>query len=170
MKKIIKRIRKSVYSPAKYAIFVGVKIGKNCRIRTKEFGSEPYLIVIGDNTVVAANVKFYNHGAAAILRHIDPNADFFGKINIGSNVYIGSNCLIMPGVSIGDNAIVAAGSVVTKSIEGGKIVGGNPAKVIGTRENFIERNLPFNLGIKNLSEKDKREFLLSLDDDKFIKK
>ena len=95
--------------------------------------------------------------------------DFFGKVTIG-DFYIGTNALIMPGVTLGDNVLVAAGSIVTKSVPSGMVVAGNPARCIGTVEQFIERNIKYNLESKNLSFKEKREFLLSLPADKFIQK
>ena len=144
--------------------------GNNCSIRTREFGSEPYLISIGNRTEIAARVRFYNHGAAWMFRDIDENADFFGKITIGDNVYIGENVLIMPGVTINDNVIVAAGSVVTKSIASNTIVGGNPAKEIGNTSKFIEKNIKYNLKTKKMSPIEKRKHLMSLSEEMFIKK
>src|SRR5690606_38437325 len=88
-------------SPLQYARKVGVKIGNRCRISTRYFGSEPYLIEIGDHVQVTAGVKFFTHGGGWLFRDELPYFDCFGKIKIGNNVYIGNNCLIMPGVTIG---------------------------------------------------------------------
>ncbi len=71
-----------------------------------------------------------------VIRHEYPDFDFFGKIKIGNNVYIGNNSLIMPGVTIADDVMIGAGSVVTKSVPKGKIVAGNLAKEICTIEEF----------------------------------
>ena len=76
----------------------------------------------------------------------------------------------MPGVTIGEGALVAAGSVVTKSVPAGVVVGGNPAKYICTVEEFIEHNKKYNIGTKGLSFEEKRKLLLSLSEDKFVKK
>ena len=99
-----------------------------------------------------------------------PNFDCFGKIKIGDYVYIGSNSLIMPGVEIGDNVLIAAGSVVTKSVPSNMVIGGNPAKIISTISEYIERNDKYNLNSKSLSIDKKRKLLLSLDESSFIKK
>lgn len=96
--------------------------------------------------------------------------DFFGKIKVGSNVYIGNNTLILPGVTIGDDVVIAAGSVVTKSVPSSTIIGGNPAKVIGHLEDFERRMFEFNIDTKGMNDKAKKDYLLSLPEDKFIRK
>lgn len=65
----------------------------------------------------------------------------YGKIRIGNNCFIGERAILLYGVSLSDNIIVAAGSVVTKTIsEERVIVGGNPARIIGTWDKFYEKN------------------------------
>lgn len=76
----------------------------------------------------------------------------------------------MPGVTIGENALIAAGSIVTHSVPAFEVWGGVPAKFICSVDDFIERNKCFNVGTKDLSPSDKKEKLLTLPDDKFIKK
>ena len=109
-------------------------------------------------------------GGGNVARHIFPNFDVFGKITVEDNAYIGAAAQIMPGVTIGAGALVAAGSIVTKSVPKGMVVAGNPARVICSVDDYIKRNLPYNLNTKNLSGKDKRKYLLSLTDDRFIRK
>ena len=75
----------------------------------------------------------------------------------------------MPGVTIGEGSLVAAGSVVTKSVSPHSVVGGNPAKFICSTEEYWEHNRKYNIG-KRVIGKDRRSFLLNLSDDKFIKK
>ena len=104
------------------------------------------------------------------MRQRYPNFDSFGKISIGNHVYIGANSLIMPGVTIEDNVLVAAGSVVTKSVPSGYVVAGNPAKIICSIDSYIERNLKYNTETKGKNFEYKRELLKTLPDDKFIKK
>ena len=105
-----------------------------------------------------------------MVRHIDPSFDAFGKVVIGDDVYIGANALIMPGVTMGDHVLVAAGSVVTKSIPSGVVVAGNPSKIICTIEDFYDRNKKYNMKTKGLNSKEKKTHLLKMNEDMFIKK
>ena len=74
--------------------------------------------------------------------------DVLGKVLIADWVYIGTNCLIMPGVTIGDGALIATDSVVKKSVPSGVVVGGNPARIISTIEEYMKQNERFNLNAK----------------------
>lgn len=96
--------------------------------------------------------------------------DTFGKVVIEDGSYIGAFSQIMPGVTIGKGALVAAGSIVTKSVPAGVVVAGNPAKYVCTVEEYIERNKKFNLGTKGLSFEEKKKALLTVDEEKFIRK
>lgn len=170
IKKINSFYKVLFWSKIKYARDKGVKIGKDCWIATRYFGSEPYLVTIGNSVQITANVRFFTHGGGWLLREEQPDFDCFGKINIGNNVYIGSCSLIMPGVSIGNNVIIGGGSVVTKSFPKNVIIAGNPAKVVGTFEDYKKKMQKYNMGIKGLNKTEKREFLLSAEEERFIKK
>jgi acetyltransferase-like isoleucine patch superfamily enzyme len=109
----------------------GIKIGKGCKIFSKEFDSEPFLIEIGDHVVVASGTVFITHdGAVWVMRDAFPEIDLFGRIIIGDNTFVGANCIIMPNTHIGSNCVIGAGSVVRGNITDGSVVIGNPAKVI----------------------------------------
>jgi len=89
---------------------------------------------IGDNCMLAPGVSIYT-----ATHPIDPYKRIAGPelgkpITIGHNVWIGGRAIINPGVTIGDNAVIASGAVVTKSVPDNTIVGGNPARVIRTIE------------------------------------
>lgn len=166
-----KRIIKLFMSPEKYAKFIGVNIGTNNFIPDKDcWSSEPYLITIGNNCAITNGVRIFTHGGAGVARMKYPDFDVFGKVTIGDWVYIGTNSLIMPGVTIGDGALIAAGSVVTKSVPSGVVVGGNPAKIISTVDNYIKNNIAFNLNSKRMSNEEKRVFLQQVSEEKFLKK
>lgn len=105
-----------------------------------------------------------------ILRNEIPNYDCFGKVVIEDDAYIGAGALIMPGCVIGKNSLVAAGSVVTKSVPPFTVVGGNPAHVICTVDEYKKRNLQYNTGTKGMNEIQKKNILLSLPEEKFVSK
>ncbi len=85
-------------------------------------------VTIGDGCQIGHNVVFatLNHG----LSPEDRQNTYPAPIVLGRNVWVGSNATILQGVIIGDNAVIAAGAVVTKDVEPATIVGGVPAKVI----------------------------------------
>lgn len=149
---------------------MGVKIGKNCSIGTRFFGSEPYLIEIGNHVQITTDVKFFNHSGGWIFRDEYPKLDCFGKIIVKDNVYIGNNALILPGVTIGSNVIIGAGAVVTKSVPDNVVVAGNPAKIIGTVEDVKQKMLTKNVETKGMSSDEKKRILLSLDNNRLIEK
>lgn len=173
MNNIIKRGVKlflRILSPYQYAKYCGAKIGKNVFIATRYMPTEAYLIEIGDNAQITEGVKIFTHGGAQVARAIGyPNFDVFGKVSIGEWSYIGSNALIMPGVSIGKRVLVAAGSVVTHSIPDNVCVAGNPAKIICTTDEYVKKNLKYNYDTKSLSYKAKKKRIL-LHPEKLIKK
>lgn len=106
----------------------GVQIGENCEIYDGiNWGSEPYLISIGNQVRITKGVTFVTHdGGVWVLRNLKKrqNIDLVRPIKIGNNVHIGVNAIIMPGVTIGDNCVVGCGAVVTKNIPSGEIWGG----------------------------------------------
>lgn len=157
-------------TPEQYARHMGVSVGKNCLISTKNFGTEPYLISIGNNVQITHGVSIHCHGGGNIIRKFISDYDAFGKVVIKDWAYIGAYSQIMPGVTIGEGAIVAAGSIVTKSVPDFTIVGGNPARRIGNVEDYVNRNSKYNVHTKGLSFEEKKRVLLSLSEEKFVKK
>ena len=109
-------------------------------------------------------------GGGGVIRCVQADYDAFGKITIEDFAYIGSGAQIMPGVTIGEGSLVAAGAIVTKSVPKHTVVAGNPAHAICTVDEFCERNLKFNTHSKGMSYAQKKKLLLSLPDDRFIKK
>lgn len=121
-----------------YSKYLGIKAGRNCVITGKiNFGSEPYLIEIGNRVRITNNVTFHTHdGGTGVLRDKYPGINVFGKIIVKDNVFLGSNSTILPGVTINENVIVAAGSVVTKDLESDSVYGGVPAKKIKSLKDY----------------------------------
>ena len=167
---LLRHYRETFWSLEHQARKAGVNIGDNNFIASKFWSSEPYLITIGNNCGITGGVKMFTHGGGRVARVRYPNFDIFGRVTIGNHVYIGTNALIMPGVTIGDNALVAAGSVVTKSVPANVVVGGNPAKIICTVDEYIEHNLKYNTNSKSMSRSEKKQMLLNLEDKFFVTK
>ena len=162
--------RKFFLSLEKQARYAGVTVGKGNFIASRFWSTEPYLICVGDYCQITGGVKVFTHGGGNSIRSKYPNFDTFGKVRIGNYVYIGNNSLIMPGVTIGNNVLVAAGSVVTKSIPDNTVVGGNPAHYISTTEEYLNRNLRHNTNSKGLSRREKKKLLQEMDENIFVKK
>lgn len=128
----------------------GLKIGTMSTLHTGVRVFDPRNIEVGDGTIIGfatfidgrAKVKIGNHTdiASEVMiysQEHDLSAPDFkarsGKVIIGDYVFIGPRAIILPGVNIGDAAVIAAGAVVTKDVEPGSIVGGVPAKLIAER-------------------------------------
>lgn len=127
----------------------GLKVGKGVIfIEAPKFGSEPYLIEIGDRTKITANCTFINHdGAMYVIRSMDKYKDArnFGRIKIGKNCFIGNNCTILPGVEMGNNCILGAGSVLNSSTPPNSVFAGVPARFICTTEEYGDKALNNNV-------------------------
>lgn len=150
-------------NPLKLAKLLGVKLGENVEITSKViWGSEPYLISIGDNTKLSQNVTFSCHdGGVHVLRNLknDGTLDLISPISIGKNCFLGINVTVLGGVSIGDNVIVGACSVVTKDLESNSVYAGIPAKKICSLEEYYNKNADMFLPTKRMDSKSKKEFL-----------
>ena len=144
--------------------------GKNFKFYC-DMPGEPYFVTIGDDVTIAAGTVLLTHDNSVIKCNIDAT-DYFGRVTIGNKCFIGINSILLPGVELGDNTIVGAGSVVTKSFrEGNIVIAGNPARKICTVDEFREKkkHLCVNLDLDNRRQR-KKEYLTSLSDDMLEKK
>jgi len=123
-----------IKGPVEAARELGVTIGEGCRIYSLQISSEWELLTIGDRVTVSSDVTFITHDGVGWLFPDEQGRRHYwlARIEIGDDVFVGAGSTIMPGVRIGNRCVVAAGSVVTKSVPDGSVVGGNPAKIIGT--------------------------------------
>lgn len=129
----------------------GAKIGKHCIVKNTVLVWQPWKLSIGDYVALSEYVNCYTVDHITIGNQTTVSREAFiccashditspifeltyAPITIGSNAWICSRSFIAPGVTIGDGAVVAACGVVTKDVEPWTVVGGNPAKVIKTRE------------------------------------
>lgn len=120
-------------------IKMGLKIGKGVHIGggTIIDPDHCWLITIGDYCTFAPRVHIIAHDAST-KKHL--NYTKIGRVTIGNRTFIGAGTIILPGVTIGDNVIIGAGSVVTRDINDNCLAMGNPAVVVDSSINYIERH------------------------------
>lgn len=147
-------------NPIKCSRFVGVEIGSNCKIygcNVNMWGTEPFLIKIGNNVHITDGCRFITHdGGTLILRKYTPDLEVTAPITIGNDVYLGVETIIMPGVRIEDNVIVGARSIVTKDVQSNSVIVGIPAKKIKSVDEYYEKLKGSSLKIGHLS-RDRKE-------------
>ena len=119
------------------------EVGENFFYQPRMIPSDPELIKFHNNVTVASGVTFVNHDLIHITANNLNNGKYYNyyaaPIEVMDNVFIGSNSTILPNVKIGPNVIIAAGSVVTKSVPENSIVAGVPAQVIGKFDEYLEK-------------------------------
>lgn len=139
----------------------GMSVGKGCNICCNIMNTEPYLVSIGNNVTISGGVRLTTHDNS-ISKVLPNKTDICGTITIGDNCFIGRGAHLLLGVSLADNIIVAAGSVVTKSFSESRIIiAGNPAKKIGTWDSFAERYQDKAVFLKGLSAKERENMIKS---------
>lgn len=116
-------------------------VGDNFFFQPRIIPDEPKLISFGNNVSVASGVTFVTHDVIdKILNNMDYNFKFYyncAPIKVGNNVFIGCNVTILPNINIGNNVIIAAGSIVTKDVPDNSVIGGNPAKIISSFDEYV---------------------------------
>lgn len=128
-----------------YARFLGARrivhsVGEHCHINPGVNMTDPDYVRIGHNVILSDCTLIGHDASAAMLeRAYGTKLDAVGKIDIRDNVFIGHGAIVLPGVTIGPNAIVAAGAVVNQDVPEGTIVGGVPARPISRTEDRVAR-------------------------------
>jgi acetyltransferase-like isoleucine patch superfamily enzyme len=145
--------------PAWFARASGVKVRGRLAIYGSSyamFGSEPFLVSLGDNVHIANGVRFVCHdGAVLPLRQQHPDLEVAAPISVGDNVFIGYGATILPGVTIGGDCIVGAGSVVTRDVPPGSVVAGNPARFVKSTADYLAQAQSRSLRIGHLHGSEK---------------
>lgn len=130
------------FGGAEAARMMGMSVGEDCRILSYQVSAEPWLVTIGDGVTVSSDVLFITHDGAGWLFRNQTTGERpyrYARITIGNDCFVGARAVLMPGVRVGDGSIVAAGSVVHRSVPSGVIVGGNPARIISTTDAFARK-------------------------------
>jgi acetyltransferase-like isoleucine patch superfamily enzyme len=118
---------------------VGITIGNNSAIGAQSFLGGQGGITIGDDVIMGPGVRIFseNHNFSSLEMPIRLQGESRKGVVIGNNCWIGASSTILDGICIGEGAVVAAGSVVTKNVDSNSVVGGVPAKLISTRGNTL---------------------------------
>ena len=109
-----------------------IEIGNNFFMNMNCVILDDALVTFGDNVFVAPNCGFYAGGHPLDAERRNSGLEYAFPIHVGNNVWIGANVCVLPGVTIGDNSVIGAGSIVTKDIPSGVLAYGNPCRVIRT--------------------------------------
>ena len=107
-----------------------IEVGDNFFINSGCVILDGARVTFGDNVFVAPHCGFYTAGHPLDHERRNMGLEYALPITIGNNVWIGGHVCILPGVSIGDNSVIGAGSVVNKDIPAGILAAGNPCRVI----------------------------------------
>lgn len=146
----------------KRAIKSGLTVGEGCIFYgVPNFGTEPYLIKIGNNVEITSDVTFLTHdGSISVVRRLFPrdHMNKYGKIIIEDNCFIGTKAIILPNVSIGKNSIIGTGSIVTKDVPPNSVVAGNPARVICSIKEYADKVIDNTILEKGHSINDLRDY------------
>lgn len=152
------------------AIEHGLVMGSNTRIiGDVNFGTEPYLINIGNNCLITDGVRFITHDGGIQVPFIKKGlsmSEIYGKkvlagtISIGSNVFIGNGSIILPGTCIGDNVLVGAGSVLKGEYPSNNIVAGTPARIICSIDDYFYKNHEKVIDVKSSNGRARRDAIL----------
>ena len=151
--------------PVGFVRRIGVTVGTGCRIVAPSratFGSEPFMITLGDHVAIAAEARFITHdGGLWVFRPKYPDIDHVAPIVVHDNVMIGLGAVLMPGVEVGPNAVVAARAVVTRAVPPGTVVAGTPARVICTLDEYERNALPRAMHTARLPPAERRAAFLA---------
>lgn len=141
----------------RYAKKVGVNINGQLHLYGNVYwGTEPWIITVGDNVYITDGVRFITHdGGTLLFRSQIPDLEITKPITIGDNVYIGNNVILLPGVTIGNRVVIGAGAVVTKDIPDNSVAVGVPAIVIKTVDEYLEKLKAESLHLGHLQGKEK---------------
>jgi hypothetical protein len=141
----------------------GVRIGERVDLvggGPHTFGSEPYLVTIGDDVTISHNVDFITHdGGLRVVRDRWPGAYMYAPISVGPRVFIGAHAVLMPGVTVGDGAVIGAMSVVTKDVPAGMVVAGVPARPVRSVEEYAAASRDRWIDTSGLTASQKEELL-----------
>lgn len=126
--------------PHAYARRRGVQLGHGVDLlgtTPHTFGSEPYLVTIGDGVTISHDVTFVTHdGGLRVIRDRHPGAYYYAPVVVEAGAFIGAGVMLLPGVTVGAGAVVGARSLVADDIPPGVVAAGVPAKTIRSVDEY----------------------------------
>ena len=149
--------------PVRYFRSQGVEIGDGVEIfgaNLFTFGSEPYLVSIGNHVTISHNADFITHdGGLRVARAKYPNAYLYGRIQVEDQCFIGAHCILLLGAKVGAGSVIGSGSIVTGEIPAGVVAIGAPARPIKSVEEYTQAKKHLWIDTKGLTPNAKRELL-----------
>lgn len=131
VKELLGKSKNAWINPPFYCDYgFNIEVGRNLFINYNCTILDVAKVNIGDNVLIAPNVSIYTAGHPLHADTRKTGYEYGIPVTIGDNVWIGGNSIIMPGVTVGCNSVIGAGSVVTKDVPDWTVVAGNPARVI----------------------------------------
>ena len=150
--------------PVRYFRSQGAEIGEGVEIfgaNLFTFGSEPYLVSIGNRVTISHEVDFITHdGGMRVARAQYPGAYLYGRICVGDDCFLGAHCVLLPGTKIGARSVIGSGSIVSGEIPSGVVAVGAPARPVKTIDEYIHAKKDAWIDTGGLSPEGKKELLL----------
>lgn len=136
IKKIIKKTKENLCIEPNFWCDYGynIEVGENFYANHNLVILDCATVKFGDNVFIGPNCSFYTAGHPLDVKQRNAGLEYARPITVGDNVWFGGNVVVLPGVSIGNNSVIGAGSVVTKDIPDNVVAVGNPCKVVKTIE------------------------------------
>lgn len=149
--------------PVRYFRGLGVEIGDNVELfgaNVFTFGSEPYLVSIGNYVTISHGVDFITHdGGMRVVRHEFPGAYLYGRIQVADRCFIGAHCVLLPGARVGVGSVIGAGSIVTGEIPPDVVASGVPARPVKSVADYVQGKKHLWVDTTGLTPAAKRELL-----------
>lgn len=131
VKQLLGKSENAFINPPFYCDYgYNIEVGKNFFANYNCTILDVAKVKIGDNCLLAPNVSIYTAGHPVHPALRNNNYEYGIAVTIGNSVWIGGNVVVCPGVHIGDNVVIGAGSVVTKDIPSNVVAAGNPCRVL----------------------------------------